>query len=196
MSQKPDLLQLQKRLYQQIHVGNQKMPQNADSVQSQLTELARLCVGRVVLICLDDMVRFLFLDLGTYSLTTLLCCHQWDSSHEQCFACIDTKTASRLLVTTRIKGMLQDATEVELELLGLQESVELLSGVAELDDGQSPPALLEIAQLCGRLPLCLSIVGKLIKTFGGGWEVNIAALIVSIVLLIVCVGGSAGDTEE
>jgi hypothetical protein len=92
--------------------------------------------------------------------------------------------------------MLQDATEVELELLGLQESVELLAGVAELDDGQFPPALLEIAQLCGRLPLCLSIVGKLIKTFGGGWEVNTAALIVSIVLLIVCEGGSAGDTEE
>ena len=83
MSQKPDLFQLQKRLYQQIHAGNQKMPKNADSVQSQLTELRRLCVSRVVLICLDDI---------------------WDSSHEKCFACIDTETTSRLLVTTRIKG--------------------------------------------------------------------------------------------
>jgi hypothetical protein len=80
----------------------------------------------------------------------------------------------------QIKGILEEATEVELELLGLQESVELLSGVAELDDGQIPPALLEIAQLCGRLPLCLSIVGKLIKTFGGGWEVTLERL--SIVL--------------
>ena len=32
------------------------------------------------------------------------------------------------------------------ELLGLQESVELLSGVAELDSEQVPPAMLEIAQ--------------------------------------------------
>ena len=37
------------------------------------------------------------------------------------------------------------------ELLGLQESVELLSGVAELDSEQVSPVMLEIAQLCGRL---------------------------------------------
>ena len=60
MSQKPDLLQLQRRLYQQIHVGNLEMPKNAKSVQSQLTELVRLCVGRVALVCLDDMVRLFF----------------------------------------------------------------------------------------------------------------------------------------
>ena len=81
MSQKPDLLQLQKRLYQQIHVGNQKMPQNADSVQSQLTELVRLCVGRVALICLDDMVRLFVSNLGANSLTTLLCCHLSGTVH-------------------------------------------------------------------------------------------------------------------
>ena len=95
----------------------------------------------------------------------------WASEHESAFACIDTTTASRLLVsvicsdlcfppathtsfsqiTTRIKGMLQQATEVELALLGLQESVELLAGVAELDTAQIPPECLEIAQLCGRL---------------------------------------------
>ena len=92
--------------------------------------------------------------------------------------------------------MLQDATEVELELLGLQESVELLAGVAELDDGQIPPALLEIAQLCGRLPLCLSIVGKLIKTFGGGWEVKHHIDCSNCSSDCFCVGGSAGDTEE
>ena len=37
------------------------------------------------------------------------------------------------------------------------ESVELLAGVAELNSSQLPPELLEIAQLCGRLPLCLNI---------------------------------------
>ena len=112
----------------------------------------------------------------------------WDSQDELGFACIDIDTASRLIVTTRIKGILQEATEVELELvislhstflkckcnffdskLGLQESVELLAGVAEIDTTALPPECLEIAQLCGRLPLCLSIVGKMIKTFGEGW---------------------------
>ena len=88
----------------------------------------------------------------------------WDSSHERSFACIDTQTASRLLVTTRIKGIILEATEVALQLLGLRESVELLAGVAELDCATIPPSCLEIAQLCGRLPLCLAIIGKSIPT--------------------------------
>jgi hypothetical protein len=62
--------------------------------------------------------------------------------------------------------LLQGAAEVELELLGLQESVELLAGVACLDGAEISPVCLEIAQLCGRLPLCLSIVGNLIKVSG------------------------------
>ena len=52
--------------------------------------------------------------------------------------------------------------QVELALLSITESVELLAGVAELDGSQIPPQLLEISQLCGRLPLCLNIVGKLV----------------------------------
>ena len=43
--------------------------------------------------------------------------------------------------------------EVELELLGVKESVELLAAVAEIDVDQTPPCCLEIAQLCGRLPV-------------------------------------------
>jgi hypothetical protein len=100
-----------------------------------------------------------------------------DSSHEANFACIDMGTASRQLITTRIKGLLQGAAEVELELLGLQESVELLAGVACLDDAEISPVCLEIAQLCGRLPLCLSIVGNLIRTFGAGWETEVPSIL-------------------
>lgn len=40
------------------------------------------------------------------------------------------------------------ATEVELELLGLQESVEMLAAVAEID-GAVSPACLEIVELYG-----------------------------------------------
>ena len=75
--------------------------------------------------------------------------------------------------------LFRSATEVELELLGLQESVELLAGVAEIDASQLPPECLEIAQMCGRLPLCLSIVGKMIKTFGSGWEEEVPAILKS-----------------
>ena len=80
-----------------------------------------------------------------------------DSAHEKAFACIDESTPSRLLVTTRIKGILTHGAEVELELLSVTESVDLLAAVAELDTSQLPPTLVSIAQLCGRLPLCLNI---------------------------------------
>ena len=53
MSQKPDLLQLQQRLYAQLS-GNKKIPsQVAESVEGQLTELVSLAQRRVVLITLD-----------------------------------------------------------------------------------------------------------------------------------------------
>ena len=55
--------------------------------------------------------------------------------------------------------------------------MELLAGVAEIDASQLPPECLEIAQLCGRLPLCLSIVGKMIKTFGSGWEEEVPTIL-------------------
>ena len=65
------------------------------------------------------------------------------------FACVDPENSSKMLLTTRIKGLIAKGTEIELELLGLQASVELLANVAELDDDQVPPVCLEIAQLCG-----------------------------------------------
>ena len=99
----------------------------------------------------------------------------WDAEHERPFSCIDPVTASKLLVvremwlmyasffirllwlwrfqTTRIKGIMPKGLEVELELLGVKESVELLAAVAEIDADQTPPCCLEIAQLCGRLPV-------------------------------------------
>ena len=94
----------------------------------------------------------------------------WDSQHLVAFDCIDTHTASKLLATTRIKGVMEKAAEVELELLGLQEVAEMLAAVAQLDAADVSPVCLEIAQLCGRLPLCINIVGNLIRTFGNGWE--------------------------
>jgi hypothetical protein len=83
---------------------------------------------------------------------------------------------------------------VELELLGLQEPVELLAGVACLDDAEISPACLEIAQLCGRLPLCLSIVGNLIRTFGANWEQEVPSILRTDMRSLIEVG--SGSSEE
>ena len=49
LSQQPDLLQLQKRLYQQLHVDDDKMSDKADSIEAQCDQLKKLCLNRVVL---------------------------------------------------------------------------------------------------------------------------------------------------
>jgi hypothetical protein len=58
--------------------------------------------------------------------------------------------------------------------------VELLAGVACLDGAEISPVCLEIAQLCGRLPLCLSIVGNLIRTCGDGWQEEVPMLLKTV----------------
>jgi hypothetical protein len=57
MSQQPDLLQLQRILYQQLHPENEKMPSKADSDDAQLRELQDACSHRIVLVCLDDICK-------------------------------------------------------------------------------------------------------------------------------------------
>jgi hypothetical protein len=57
MSQQPELLQIQRTLFHQLHPDNNKMPTKADSIGSQLTELVKLCSGRILLIVLDDICK-------------------------------------------------------------------------------------------------------------------------------------------
>ena len=57
LSQQPDLLQLQKRCYQMLHVDNEKMPSKADTVGAQVVELKKLCVKRTLIIILDDICK-------------------------------------------------------------------------------------------------------------------------------------------
>ena len=77
----------------------------------------------------------------------------WSREHAEPFDCIDGGRDSKLLVTTRIKGILDQGTEVELALLSVRESVELLSAVAQLDTNEVSPCMIGIAQSCGRLPV-------------------------------------------
>ena len=125
LSQTPDLLQLQQRLHQQLASGENIPKKATTSVEAQVSQLRKAAQGKVVLITLDDM---------------------WDSSHEAAFECVDLN-GSKLMVTTRIKGVLLQGTEIELELLGMQESVALLAAVAQLDSDTVPPVCLEIAHL-------------------------------------------------
>ena len=80
---------------------------------------------------------------------------------------VDTKTASKVLVSSRISGLVKNSTEVKLALMTTEESVNMLAHASGLDAQEIPAELVEVAGLCGRLPLCLNIAAQII---GGQWQ--------------------------
>ena len=79
---------------------------------------------------------------------------------------VDTKTASKMLVSSRISGLVKNSTEVKLALMTTEESVNMLAHGSGLDAQEIPAELVEVAGLCGRLPLCLNIAAQIIA---GQW---------------------------
>ena len=79
--------------------------------------------------------------------------YQWDKQHAKCFDVIDNTTESKLLVSTRIVGLLKNSSEVKLALMTNEEAIDLLAHGAGLDFEEVPHAVAEVVALCGRLPL-------------------------------------------
>ena len=70
---------------------------------------------------------------------------------------IDRETTSKVLVSSRISGLIKGSTEVKLALMTTAESVDLLAHGAGLDAEAIPPSLVEVARLCGRYLISLSL---------------------------------------
>ena len=93
-------------------------------------------------------------------------CSCWDAEHFHMLNIVDTKTASKVLVSSRISGLVKNSTEVKLALMTTEESVNMLAHGSGLDAQEIPAELVEVAGLCGRLPLCLNIAAQIIA---GQW---------------------------
>jgi hypothetical protein len=93
---------------------------------------------------------------------------------------LEIASRSKLLVTTRIRGLVKQAAEVPLELLKIDESADLLMEIGEINQHEyqlvhptstwAPDPALKIAQECGNLPLTVTLVGKLIRDWGALWD--------------------------
>jgi hypothetical protein len=119
------------------------------SVESQHSCLSEALVSKKVLIVIDDV---------------------WDKQHAKCFDVIDSSTPSKLLISTRISGLLRSSIELQLALMTNEEAIDLLAHGAGLDTEELPAAMLEVVGLCGRLPLCLNIASAIIADHGEHWE--------------------------
>ena len=129
------------------------------NINTQLDDLRDVCMGKRWLVVLDDV---------------------WDKAHEKLLNCIDP-SRSKLLVTTRIRGLLQGCDEVSLNLMAKEESIDLLLRTAEIEaaDDRATAAAAQIADLCGHLPLYLSICGGIILGYEGSteWQTEITDLL-------------------
>jgi hypothetical protein len=136
VGQEPDLRELQSSIYYQLQTI--EMDAGVKTDREVMTALTSAAKGSRVLLVLDDV---------------------WDSKHEKPLNCIDIDNkASRLLVTTRIRGLLKNASEVDVGVLNPAESLKLLILSAELaeedvEEGTEEHRVAsEIVDLCGRLP--------------------------------------------
>ena len=91
----------------------------------------------------------------------------WESEHEELLNFIDDTTASKVLVSSRVRGVLEGAEIVDIGLPTLDEAVQMLLSVAGLPlDAAVPPEAREVVKFCDLLPLAIGIAGKLVHEMG------------------------------
>jgi anion-transporting ArsA/GET3 family ATPase len=81
VGQTPEVMELQRVLYYQLTAQPLAVKGGANAV-TQLQDLQAVCIGQCWLVVLDDV---------------------WEKEHEQHLSCVDAASASKLLVTTRIR---------------------------------------------------------------------------------------------
>ena len=79
----------------------------------------------------------------------LVCVTSAPPQHFRYLNIVDTSTSSKILVSTRISGLIKNSVEVPLSLLSIEESIEMLAFGAGLDSETYPNSLVEVAKLCG-----------------------------------------------
>ena len=104
----------------------------------------------------------------------------WIASHATPLTFVnDSDAHSAVIVTTRMRSLLEGAAEVQCGMLSKEASLELLlrtGGCEHLLDAP-PVAAIEAVELCDRLPLALGIAGGMIATLGTSWEAEICELL-------------------
>eukprot|EP01047_Picozoa_sp_COSAG01_P016833 COSAG01_NODE_874_length_12972_cov_15.914343_6_plen_336_part_00 len=160
LGQSPDLDSCQRSVYEQLVGGTSWDTDATDNVKiSRLSEAFR---GKPVLLVLDDL---------------------WDEKDELCINCVDENTASKVLVSSRVRQVVMsnvgsskdlsgddDRYVVQIDVPDDKSAVDMLLSTAGIASGTTPPPTeaLQIVKFCNRLPLSISIAGKLVKDLGLG----------------------------
>lgn len=165
LGQEPDTPALQQTLHIQLTGASLTEAAKADE-RIALEALKAAAQGVSVLLVLDDV---------------------WSADHAQRLNLVHGSTGgvceagggSALVVTTRMRGLLDGAAEVQCSVLSVEASLELLlraGGCAHLLE-TPPPTALEAVELCGRLPLALGLAGGIIVELADTWQDELVPLL-------------------
>ena len=116
------------------------------SSEEKKEALQQAMSGKRVLLCLDDL---------------------WTEEHEHELNFADVSAGSKVLISTRMKALLEGGHQVEVGLPSPSDSARMLLAAVDADvSGRQPAGVSEIVDLCGRLPLALGIAGRLAANLG------------------------------
>ena len=170
VGQEPDVRELLGSLMKQINEQTLK-PDVTDN--EALAEVKKAAKGLKCLLVLDDVVSAETVDTARPRIASarpthishIQCIHtQWEAQFERALNVIDPDTSSKLMVTTRIRGLIQGGSEVAIGTLSQVDALKLLAATAQVDeyvppeegqaehDGQYHMAC-EVLELCSCLAL-------------------------------------------
>ena len=171
VGQEPDVHELLGSLLEQINERTLK-PDLSD--QQAFTEVKKAAKGLNSLLVLDDVVSDQTVrsahNLGTTCARLTHPTHrmQWEAKFERALNVIDPDTSSKLMVTTRIRGLIKGGSEVAIGTLSQRDALKLLAATAEVDEYLAPEEgkaekddqyhmACEVVKLCGFLALTVFI---------------------------------------
>ena len=155
LGQTPNIDSLRGVLYQQLTGG----AWDSDwTDEAKVQQLGDAFAKQKILLVLDDL---------------------WDSEHEKKLNYVDANTASKVLVSSRVRATLSggggggssadlnaedSAWIVQLELPSEEQAVKMLLSTAGMSPDQTAPKeALDLVKFCNKLPLAISIAGQLVK---------------------------------
>jgi hypothetical protein len=156
--QTPNLAKCQSVLYMQL-TGAELKDEMAPDERWQALKTAMN--GKTILLVLDDA---------------------WEPDHITDFNFIDETTSSRVLISSRVRELLEHSTIIDLKLPSEANSVEILLHAADhkCAKGAEPPEAVEVVRFCNSLPLALGIAGRLLRSMalgvGESWTGVVAML--------------------
>ena len=110
----------------------------------------------------------------------------WDVSIAKQFTWIDQSTNSKVLISSRVRDVLDGGKIIDVNMPSSSDAVKMLLKTAEMNVEalEAREEVAHIAELCKRLPLTIGVAGKLIRQLAQGSNMSEASNWTEVVLLL------------